>query len=115
MEAAQPVVALTTAKPFTKGLMADAIITIAMVIKPMSIAPNATVDMPPRKPYNPNTAYGRRKRREEAQKYYDNLPPEEQREVDEWKMGCMLVIVVVVLLIGYLSGNMMGALKWLSH
>ncbi|WP_162915339.1 hypothetical protein [Paraflavitalea soli] len=48
--------------------------------------------MPPRKPYNPNTAYGRRKRREEAQKYYDSLPPEKQREIDDWKIGCFLVI-----------------------
>lgn len=81
----------------------------------MLIALNAIVNMAPRKPYNPNTAYGRRKRREEAQKNYDHLSPKQQQEVDFWKMGCLIVIVIVVLIIGYFSGNMKGAMKWLSH
>ena len=34
--------------------------------------------MAQRKPYNPNTAYGRRKLREQAQRHYNNLPPDEK-------------------------------------
>jgi hypothetical protein len=69
-------------KRFTKDQMEDLTITIVTEIKHTLIVLNAIVSMPPRKPNKPNTAYGRRKRREQAQKYYDNLPPSQKSEVD---------------------------------
>jgi hypothetical protein len=111
----RPDVVLIMGKRFTKGQTVAVTITIVMETKPMLTVLNAIVNMPPRKPYNPNTAYGRRKRREEAQKYYDNLPPSQKAEVDSWSMGCLIAIVIIVLLIGFISGNMRGAVKWLSH
>lgn len=54
-----------------------------------------------RKPYNPNTAYGRRKLREQADKHYDNLGPEEKDKWDMTKFIIMLVITVIILTISY--------------
>lgn len=42
------------------------------------------------KPYNPNTAYGRRKRREEAQKYYESLPSDKK---DDWDMARFFIFI----------------------
>jgi hypothetical protein len=74
--------------------------------------------MPQRKPYNPNTAYGRRKLREEAQRNYENMTPEQKAEVDTYKTGCMLIyiVVVIVAVIIYvaITGDTKGALRWLS-
>lgn len=74
--------------------------------------------MAQRKPYNPNTAYGRRKLREEAQRNYENMTPEQKAEVDSYKTGCMLIFIVIVIVgvIIYitLTGDTKGALRWLS-
>jgi nitrate reductase NapE component len=67
--------------------------------------------MAQRKPYNPNTAYGRRKLREQAQQHYDNLPPDEKREWDLWKFIIVLVICVIMFLL--LGTN--GFLKWATR
>jgi hypothetical protein len=71
-----------------------------------------------RKPYNPNTAYGRRKLREEAQRNYENMTPEQRAEVDSYKTGFMLIFIVIVIVavIIYIAatGDTKGALRWLS-
>ncbi|MDF2379833.1 hypothetical protein JMG10_00035 [Nostoc ellipsosporum NOK] len=75
--------------------------------------------MAQRKPYNPNTAYGRRKRREEHQNWKNNLSPEErakfETDVNTWGCLIVLIIAVLVLVIGALTGNEKAALKWLSR
>jgi hypothetical protein len=68
-----------------------------------------------RKPYNPNTKYGRRKLREQAQQTYENLSPEGKRE---WNaMGCIIAIIIIVVVGGiiWLLAGPQAALKWLSH
>jgi hypothetical protein len=70
--------------------------------------------MPQRKPYNPNTAYGRKKMREEYQAHFNSLPTEEQEKIESDKTLLYLVIVVVFALIAYLVGGSQGLVKWFS-
>ncbi|OJW42844.1 MAG: hypothetical protein BGO56_12460 [Sphingobacteriales bacterium 48-107] len=75
--------------------------------------------MTQRKPYNPNTAYGRRKRREEHQRWKNSLPPEERAkfEADTNFWGCLIVvfIIIIALVIGFATGNEERVFKWLSR
>ena len=71
--------------------------------------------MAQRKPYNPNTKYGRKKLREQSEQYYNNLPEEQKQEFDNTKTIVIIIIVVIVIIIGLVSGNMSGTAKWLSH
>ena len=71
--------------------------------------------MAQRKPYNPNTEYGRRKLREEAAQNYANDTPEGQRERDNTGCIVLVIIVVIAFIIFALSGNIEGFLKWGSH
>jgi hypothetical protein len=68
-----------------------------------------------RKPYNPNTAYGRRKMREESVRWRESLPPEEREKLNREtnSMGCLivLVLIVVVFLICLATGNMAAFFK----
>jgi hypothetical protein len=69
--------------------------------------------MAQRKPYNPNTKYGRRKLREQAHENYQNMTPAEQ---DEYNMnGCIFTVVILVVIGGiiYLFSGPEGLLKWL--
>jgi len=54
--------------------------------------------MAQRKPYNPNTQYGRKKLREQATENYNNLDPESKKDADF--IGCIFVIVIAI--IGFL-------------
>lgn len=71
--------------------------------------------MAQRKPYNPNTAYGRRKRREEAQKYYDQLPDKEKSDFDFAKFVILFIIILIVVVIMIVSGDSKGGMRWLSR
>ncbi len=51
--------------------------------------------MPQRKPYNPNTKYGRKKLREQANVNYNNLSPEQKSNQDFWLFVVSLVILVI--------------------
>ena len=68
-----------------------------------------------KKPYNPNTSYGRKKLREQAQNTYDNLPPKQKKEWDSNKAIVIVLIVVVIFIIFLATGNSSGFLKWLSR
>lgn len=61
--------------------------------------------MAQRKPYNPNTKYGRRKRREQADKYYDNLSPAEKSNFDTAKFIILFVITAIMLTISYVCSG----------
>ena len=67
--------------------------------------------MAQRKPYNPNTSYGRKKLREQAQKHYDQLPPEKKTEHNI--LGFVVLIVICIIMFLILGAN--GFLKWASH
>lgn len=67
--------------------------------------------MAQRKPYNMNTAYGRRKAREQARETYDNLPPDKK---NDWDAAAIVIIVIVIILAIILLGPK-DAAKWLSR
>lgn len=64
-----------------------------------------------KKPYNPNTAYGRRKMREQSQKYYDELPQDKKNENDLTKF---IVLVIICIIMFFLLGAK-NFLKWVGH
>jgi hypothetical protein len=51
--------------------------------------------MAQRKPYNPNTKYGRKKLREQSEINYNNLSPKEKSNHDLWLFIISLVIIVI--------------------
>lgn len=71
--------------------------------------------MPPRKPYNPNTAYGRKKLREQSQQNYYNMSPKKRAEVDSIRFWMWFIIIVVILIIGFATGNWTGIAKWMTR
>lgn len=71
--------------------------------------------MGPKKPYNPNTAYGRRKLREQAAQNYANMTPQQKQEHDSTKFWIMLIILIVVGGLIFLIGGTGALLKWLSR
>lgn len=64
--------------------------------------------MAQRKPYNPNTAYGRRKLREQGRKEYEQSTPEEKRNKNV--IGIIILVVVCLLMWAILGTD--GFLKW---
>lgn len=68
-----------------------------------------------RKPYNPNTAYGRRKLREQAREEYENMTPEEQAAArsDAWMI--YIVVVIFGIIMAFLTGGTEGVMKWLTR
>lgn len=46
----------------------------------------------PRKPYNPNTAYGRRKLREAHAERMANMPESDRKEIENNATGCFCII-----------------------
>lgn len=73
--------------------------------------------MPEYRNYNPNTKYGRRKMREQAQRNYQNGTPEYRQEIDE--IGCVVwaviigVCVIIFFLIAYFKGAD-AAIDWVK-
>lgn len=64
--------------------------------------------MAQRKPYDSNTSYGRKKIREQAQKYYEELPPEDKSTHNLLATVIMVIICIIMFLI--LGAD--GFLKW---
>ena len=77
-----------------------------LIFKPEILRPE------PQRQYNPHTKYGRRKMREQA---LANMTPAEQTSNN--LLGCiiLLIIVVIVGIIAFATGNETGFLKWLSR
>lgn len=57
--------------------------------------------MAQRKPYNPNTAYGRKKLREEFQRSYDAKPQHEKDDLDN-SVTIARIVLFVLVVVGYL-------------
>lgn len=73
--------------------------------------------MSQRKPYNPNTQYGRRKLREQAQYNYDNGTPEYRNDIDNIKNVVWLVVIGICVIIFIIIYNVSGpeaAIDWLK-
>lgn len=73
------------------------------------------MDKGQKKPYNPNTTYGRRKLREQSQEYYNNLPDDKKENFDNVKFIIVVIIIGIVLLYVFLTGDTKSASKWISH
>ncbi|MBO9592405.1 MAG: hypothetical protein J7599_05795 [Niabella sp.] len=73
--------------------------------------------MTQRKPYNPNTKYGRRKLREQAHYNYVNGTPEYRKDIDNIKAIVWVVIIAIVIIIGFIIYSVSGVeglLRWLK-
>lgn len=71
----------------------------------------------PKRPYNPNTMYGRRGLRREADERIANYTPEEKQSYDEIGCGVKIILFAVLSIIGYiiyLTSGMEGLIKWLK-
>jgi hypothetical protein len=73
-----------------------------------------TYEMGQRKPFNPNTAYGRRKLREQARENFEKLPPDKQTEYNFY--GCLITLIIMFLFGGcvYMIGGSEALTKWLK-
>lgn len=67
-----------------------------------------------KKPANPNTAYGRKRLREEHQEWKQNLTPEQRLESDGFAAWGVMIVLAVILMIIFLIGGYDGVSKWLS-
>lgn len=68
----------------------------------------------PRKPYNPNTAYGRRKLREAHAERMANMPESDRKEIENNATGCFVLFLIIGGLIIYLLFGGEGVLRWLG-
>jgi hypothetical protein len=68
-----------------------------------------------RKPYNPNTPYGRRKLREQAREEYENMTPEEQAAARSEAWVIFIVVVIFGIIMAFLTGGTDGVMKWLTR
>jgi hypothetical protein len=71
--------------------------------------------MPPRKPYNPNTKYGRKKLREQAEEYRQSLPEDQRKDFSATGVIVLIIIIDIVLIIALATGNGKGAANWLTR
>lgn len=74
--------------------------------------------MASRNPDNPNSAFGRRILKEQAEYNYANATPEEKAARDEigcWVWGIVLVILIIIGIIAFSFGNEKGFLRWPSR
>jgi hypothetical protein len=68
-----------------------------------------------KRPANPNTAYGRKRLREEYQERKANMSPEERSAQNQTEAWVYIVIVVVVGAIVFMIGGSGALLKWASN
>lgn len=71
--------------------------------------------MSSKKPYNPNTAYGRRKLREQSALNYANMTEVEKNNHDTSKFLVGLVILIVVGGLIFILSGTDGLIKWLTR
>lgn len=71
--------------------------------------------MSQRKPYNPNTKYGRKKIREEYNQNYNNMSSDEKSEHNTLVFIFMIIAIIVFGGIIFLIGGSDALFKWLSH
>ncbi|WP_343566128.1 hypothetical protein [Sphingobacterium sp.] len=70
--------------------------------------------MAQRKPYNPNTKYGRRKLREDHYRRVANMTDDERSKLEGNTFGCMLLFLIIGGLIVFLLLGGNGLMRWLG-
>jgi hypothetical protein len=73
--------------------------------------------MEQRKPYNPNSKYGRKKLRDQAAYNYQHGTPEYRKDIDNIKavvVVMLLVIIVIVFVVTFLTSGEKAAIKMLK-
>ncbi len=68
-----------------------------------------------RKPYNPNTKYGKKKLREQYNQNYNNMSSEEKSDHNSTVFILMLIAIIVFGGIIFLIGGSDALISWLSH
>lgn len=71
--------------------------------------------MAQKRPPNLNTAYGRRRARQEASERYQEMTPEQKNEHDQFGFIVTVVIIAVVLLVVYLFSGTEGLKTYLRR
>jgi hypothetical protein len=69
----------------------------------------------PRRGYNPNSKYGRRKMRQEFNQRYANMTPAERSENDFGSCVIGAIIIFIVLLIVFLFSGSEGVINYLKR
>lgn len=70
--------------------------------------------MAQRKPYNPNTKYGRRKLNQAHHQRVQNMTHEERDDLNKRTAGCFIVALIVGGLIVFLIFGFDGLISWLG-
>jgi Co/Zn/Cd efflux system component len=73
-----------------------------------------SIDMAKR-PANPNTAYGRKRLRDEYYQHKASLSPEERANQNTNEVIIYIIIVAIVAFIVFLIGGSGAALKWFTQ
>lgn len=68
-----------------------------------------------RKPYNPNTKYGRKKLREQYYQNYNNMTSDEKSEHNSLVFIFTIIAIILFGGIALLIGGPKALLSWLSH
>jgi hypothetical protein len=68
-----------------------------------------------KKAANPNTAYGRKRLREEYYQHKASLSPEERANQNTNEAIFYIIIVAIIAFIIFLIGGSGAVLKWFSH
>jgi hypothetical protein len=71
--------------------------------------------MPQRRPYNPNSKYGRQKLREQAHYNYVNGTSEYRKDIDNIGAAVWAVIIIILIIVGviiYSISGVEGLRKW---
>jgi hypothetical protein len=63
---------------------------------------------------NPNTAYGRKRLREEHQQWRANITPQEREKSDNFAFWGVLIVLAIIVLIVFLIGGTDGVLHWFT-
>ena len=70
--------------------------------------------MAQRKPYNPNTKYGRRKLREDHYRRVTNMTDDERSKLEANSFGCLLLFIIIGGLIVFFLFGGDGLMRWLG-
>ncbi|GAA0884602.1 hypothetical protein GCM10009120_32000 [Sphingobacterium siyangense subsp. cladoniae] len=70
--------------------------------------------MAQRKPYNPNTKYGRRKLREDNYRRVANMTDDERSKLEANTFGCLLMFIIIGGLIVFFLFGGDGLMRWLG-
>jgi hypothetical protein len=78
-----------------------------VVLYAMGLNPTADNEyIPTDKQYNPNTKYGRKKAREQAQRNYDNGTDQYRNDCDNIKLVLWLIVIVIAIIFFFIKSKL---------